>query len=155
MNNLSYRIIKAALVVGTLDIVSACTHYIIKTGKNPTDVLKFVASGFFGSEAFSGGTSMIVAGLLFHYFIAFSFTIIFFLLYPKIKFLGKNKIATGVLYGILVWCIMNLVVIPSSNIPQRPFNLVNATVNMAILIVCIGIPLSFMANNYYKTSGYK
>jgi hypothetical protein len=152
MNNLFSKVIKAGLIVGTLDILSACTHYIIKGGKNPADVLKFVASGFFGSAAFSGGIDMILAGLLFHYFIAFSFTIFFFLLYPRISFLAKNIFLTGFLYGVFVWCFMNLIVVPFSNIPQRPFNLTNALINMAILIVAIGIPLSFMANSYYKTA---
>jgi hypothetical protein len=150
MNKVLSKIITAGLVVGTLDISAACTHYYIVTGKSPVNVLKFVASGFFGNEAFSGGTSMALAGLAFHYLIAFSFATLFMLLYPKLGFLSKHTIVTGILYGIFVWCVMNLIVVPLSNIPQRPFNLSSALINMAILIVCIGIPLSFMANNYYK-----
>jgi hypothetical protein len=150
MKNLPSKIITAGLVVGTLDISAAFTHYFLKTGKNPVDVLKFVASGFFGGDAFTDGAEMIVAGLAFHYFIVFSFTMFFFLLFPKLNFLAKNKIITGILYGVFVWCVMNLIVVPLSKIPQRPFNLSSALINMAILIVCIGIPLSFRASNYFK-----
>jgi hypothetical protein len=153
MTNFFSRIIKAGLIVGTLDIVSACIYYFIKTGgSNPLNVLKFVASGIFGKEASSGGNKMIIAGLIFHYLIAFAFTIFFFWLYSKTHVLSRNKILTGILYGVFVWVVMNLVVIPLSNIPSRPFNLVNSIINAAILVVCIGIPLSFMANRFYRNS---
>ncbi|GEO08931.1 hypothetical protein [Segetibacter aerophilus] len=151
MSRLSTQIIKAGLIVGTLDIFSACLYYYLKTGgSNPLNVLKFVASGVFGKTASTGGSTMIIAGLIFHYIIAFSFTAFFFWLFPRLKFLSKHKILTGIVYGLFAWSIMNLVVIPLSNIPNRPFNLVNSIINAAILIVCIGIPLSFMAHSYYR-----
>ncbi len=151
MNNLISKIIKAGLIVGTLDILSAFIYYFIKTGeKNVFNVLKFVASGIFGKEAFSAGNKMIIAGLVLQYIIAIAFTIYIFWLFPKIKFFSKNKILTGVIYGIFIWTIMNLLVVPLSNIGNRPFAIVNALINLIILIVCIGIPLSFMANTFYK-----
>ncbi len=92
---------------------------------------------------------MMLAGLILHYIIAFAFTIFFFWLFPKIKLLSKNKILTGVIYGIFIWMVMNLVVVPLSNIGPRPFTLANALINVIILIVCIGLPLSFIANTFY------
>lgn len=151
MNNKSSTIIKAGLLVGTLDILSAFIYYFIKTGKKDVfNVLKYVASGLFGKEAFSAGNGMIIAGLLLHYMIAFAFTLFFFRLFPKIKVFSTNKILTGIFYGIFIWMVMNLVVVPLSGIGNRPFDIVNATINVLILIICIGIPLSFMANNFYK-----
>jgi len=151
MNNLIFRIIQAGLIVGTLDILSAFIYYFIKTGdKNVFIVLQAVASGLFGKEAFSGGNKMMIAGLILHYLIAFAFTIFFFWLFPKIKPLSKNKILVGLIYGIFVWMVMNLVVVPLSTIGARPFTMVNVLINVIILIVCIGLPLSFMANTFYK-----
>lgn len=150
-NGLIAEIIKAGAIVGTLDILSAFIYYCIKTGETKfLDILKYIASGIFGKEAFSGGNMMIAAGLILHYIIAFSFTIFFFWLYPKTPVLSKNKILTGIIYGTFNWMVMNFIVVPSSNIPHRPFNIANAVINVIILIVCIGIPLSFMANNFYK-----
>ncbi len=135
MNNLITKIIKAGLIVGTLDILSAFIYYFIKTGdKNVFTVLKYVASGIFGKEAFSGSNMMIIAGLVLHYSIAFAFTIFFFLLFPKIKAFSKNWILTGILYGIFIWIVMNLIVVPLSNIGSRPFTLVNALINVIILL---------------------
>lgn len=150
MKNLFSKILPAGLIVGTLDISAAFLYYFIKTGKNPLNVLTFVASGFFGKDALTAGSTMMVAGLLFHYLIAFSFTALFFLLYPKIKAFSKSIIATGIAYGLFVWAVMNLIIVPLSNVAPRPLNATNAIINAIILIICIGIPLSFMANAFYK-----
>lgn len=150
MRNRSSEIFKAGLLVGTLDILSAFIYYFLKTGKKDVlNVLKYVASGLFGKGSFSGGNGIILTGLLLHYTIAFVFTLLFFWLFPKIKVFSKNKIMTGVGYGVFVWMVMNLIVVPLSNISMRPFDTVDAIINMLILIVCIGIPLSIRANNFY------
>ena len=85
MNNSVSKIIKAGVIVGTLDILSAFIYYFIKTGKNPLNILLFIASGLFGKEAFAGGNKMMMIGLILHYFIAFAFTIFFFWIFPRIK----------------------------------------------------------------------
>jgi hypothetical protein len=150
MENKSSEIVKSGLLVGTLDILSAFIYYVIQSGKKDVFiVLKYVASGLFGKEAFSGGNAMALAGLLLHYSIAFVFTLFLFWLFPRIKVLSKNKMITGIVYGVFIWMVMNLFVVPFSNIGKRPFDAVNAIINMLILIVCIGIPLSIRANNFY------
>jgi hypothetical protein len=139
------KILKAGLIVGSLDIIAALLQYYIKTGKNPGNVLKFIASGVFGKEAFSGGTTMVTIGLLLHFVIAFIFTFFFFWIIYKIPAFSKQKILTGILYGLFIWSVMNFIVVPLSNTPPLTFKLTNALLAMGILIVCIGIPLSFMA----------
>ncbi len=151
MKNLNSTIVKAGVIVGSLDILTAFIHYFIKTGKNPLNVLKFISSGIFGAAAFSGGNMMILSGLILHYIIAFAFTIFFFWLFPKIKIFSKSKTLTGIIYGIFIWVVMNLVVVPLSKIPNRPFNIGNSILAATILVVCIGIPLSFMANRHLPT----
>ena len=94
-------IIKAGLLVGTLDILSAFIYVFIKTGKYiPFSILKFIASGIFGREALTGGGRMILTGLVIHYIIAFAFTILFFWLVPKVKIISRNIILSGIVYGI-------------------------------------------------------
>lgn len=144
------RIIIAGLIVGTLDILAALIHYFAKTGKDPLIVLKFIASGVFGKSAFSGGPVLIFAGLTFHYLIAFLSTIFFFWVFPKVRNLVKNEILTGIIYAVFVWVVMNLIVVPLSNTPPQPFNLMNAFVGIIILIVCMGIPLAVMVNSFYN-----
>jgi hypothetical protein len=151
MKNKYQEIFKAWLLVGTMDILAAFILVYIRTGKLIiAGILKFIASGLFGKQALTGGRRMILAGLVLHYIIAFIFTIFFFQIFPKIKFLSANRIITGILYGIFVWSIMNLIVVPLSAVASRPVNLTNAVINIFILIIAIGIPLSFMASAYYK-----
>jgi hypothetical protein len=115
---------------------------------------KFIASGAFGAgKAFSGGDIMIVWGVLFHNFIAISWTLLFFFMYPALPWMRKNKYISGLLYGIFVWIIMNRVVIPLSEIQQRPFNLKGALTGMSILMVAIGLPISILTRRYYLRKG--
>ena len=151
MTTRNAKILQAGLIAGTLDILSAFIYYFIKSGKtNFLIIFKFIASAIFGKEATDGGRRMIVTGLVMHYAIAFAFTFFFFWLYPKVNVMSKNRLVTAIAYGLFVWALMNLVVVPLSRIAHRPFDYVNAMINMGILIICIGLPLSFMANAFFK-----
>jgi len=146
------KALRAGLIVGTLDILAAFIQYYINTQKNPLMVLKFIASGAFGKEAFSAGDIMLVWGALFHFFIATCFSIFFFWLAAKIPSILKFKLLTGILYGIFIWCFMQFVVVRLSQIQQGPIKLSKALIAASILIVCIGIPLTFLAEKA-KRSG--
>jgi len=142
-------VVMAGLLVGTLDIISALTHFYLKTGKDPLIVLKYISSAVLGKSAYSGDITMTVLGLLLHFLIAFIWTIFFFLIYPKLKLLSWNRIVTGILYGIFIWIIMSRVVVPMSKASVGAFDLKQAIIGVLILIGAIGIPLSFIAHRYY------
>lgn len=144
MNKNSSLILKAGLLVGTLDILAAFINFYSKTGKNVGIVLKYIASAVFGKEAMTGGSSMIFFGLLFHYLIAFAFTIIFSLLYPKLWQWFRSTVLIAIVYGVFIWLVMNLIVVPSSRASQIPFSWSAGTINCLILIVCIGLPLAYL-----------
>jgi hypothetical protein len=151
MTTRNAKILQAGLIAGTLDILSAFIYYYIKSGKtNFLVIFKFIASAIFGKAAGEGGTGMILAGFILHYAIAFAFTIFFFWLYPKMNVMSKNRFVTAIVYGLFVWSVMNLIVVPLSNTVHRQFKIEGALINMGILIICIGLPLSFMANAYFK-----
>ncbi|HEY2348538.1 MAG TPA: hypothetical protein VGH64_05960 [Puia sp.] len=151
MTTRNAKILQAGLLTGTMDILSAFIYYYIKSGKtNFLVIFKFIASGIFGKTAGDGGTAMILTGFILHYAIAFAFTVFLFWLYPKMNVLSKNRMVTGIVYGLFVWSVMNLVVVPLSNTVHRPFKIEGVLINMGILIICIGLPLSFIANAFYK-----
>jgi hypothetical protein len=139
------KVLLAGIIVGTLDITAAMLQFFIKTGKDPLTVLKFVASGVFGSAAMKGGADMIAWGFLFHYFIAMSFTIFFFWLCSKFPSLLNHRLITGIGYGMFAWSFMRFIVLPLSLTNKQPFNLTAALIAASIIVVCIGIPLAFMA----------
>jgi uncharacterized membrane protein YagU involved in acid resistance len=145
-------ILKAGFISGVLDITAAMFTYIIMApGKNPINILNYIASGVFGKEtAFAAGWTMPVLGLIFHFLIAFTWAILFYLLYPYFNKVVKNKWMAGILYGILVWLIMTRVVVPLSNTPKNPFRLSSAIVGVLTLIIFLGIPISLITDHYYK-----
>lgn len=149
--NLVRAIILTGLVAGTMDIVTATSWFTIRTGNNPVRVLQYISSAAFDKDlAYSGNILMIFLGLLFHYLIAYSWTFLFYLAYPRIGLLRANKFVVGIGYGIFVWTIMNRVVLPLSRIPAITFDINQASIAASILIVCIGLPISIMASRYYS-----
>jgi len=142
-------VLTTGLIAGTLDILSACLHAYIQRGITPEKLLQFVASGLFGADAFTGGTMMAIVGLIMHFMIATSWTLLYYLLYPRLNFLRKNKIVSGIFYGAFVWAMMSRVILPFTAIPKSPFNLTSALIGMVILMLMIGMPNAFRAPRYY------
>ena len=143
-------IVGAGLLAGTLDAIAAIVVY----GADPAGMFRFIASGAFGAgQAFSAGSIMVFWGILFHYFIALSWAALFFFVYPVFPFLRKNKYITGLLYGVFVWVMMNRVILPLSQIPQRPFNLNGALIGATILMIAVGLPIALLTHRYYSRKG--
>lgn len=149
--NLFSAISWAALLVGTLDITAAMTKFYLERDLGPSPIFKFISSGVFGRQAFTGGTLMIIWGLVFHYIITFLFTTFLFLIYPRLSTLLKNKYVIGILYGLFIWVIMNRIIVPLSNTPvsKAGFDARDAIIQALILITMIGIPASWLAHRYY------
>lgn len=151
MKNFLPTVLKAGLLVGTLDIIAASIHYYIKTNNNPLPMLRGIASGVFGAEAIKGGIGMSLMGLLFHFIIAMSFTFFFFFLAKQIPAILKIPLMTGIIYGVFAWAVMRFIIIPYfSRINPRPVVFKDAAIASGILMICIGIPLAFWAKNYFK-----
>ncbi len=145
-------ILLSGLTAGALDILGAILVYVVVQGKTTTlRMLQSIASGIFGKDAYAGGMRMACYGLLFHFLIAFSFAAGYFLSFPYISFLQKHKIISGVLYGIFIWLVMNLMVVPLAFAHRAPITLSSSLTAIAILIVMIGLPVSFITHKYYTS----
>jgi hypothetical protein len=118
----------------------------------PATIFKFIASGWFGVSAFKGGTDMIVWGILFHYLIAAIITVVCFQLYPLVIRIFKSKYLTGIIYGLVIWLIMNYLVLPYTNIHRRNahINITGLIKGIAALMICVGLPVALIADKYYK-----
>src|SRR6187402_2269752 len=128
-SNLVSAILITGLIAGTMDIAGACISAYLSSGLSPVFILHYVASGLLGKGAFAGGTTTAIAGLLIHYCIACSWTILFFLAYPKLSFLQSNKIMVGILYGAFVWVMMNQVVLRIAGmVPNTPIHITKAAI---------------------------
>ncbi len=143
-------LLKAWLTAGTLDALAAI--FILAKG-NAAGIFRYISSALFGKEASLTGTNMIVYGVLFHYLVAFSFTVFYFLIYRYVAVLRKNLLASSILYGLFIWTVMNLCVVPLTKIHRVPFRPANAIENAVILIICVALPISFFISRYYHSKG--
>lgn len=140
----------AGLVAGNLDAIAGVVAYYFYFGLNPIQVLQFIASGVYGPGAIGGGASMIVAGIAFHFLIALAGASIYFLAYPRIRWLAKYEQSAGLLYGLGIWFVMNLLVLPQSNIPKSPFDGGLAAVGIAWHMVLVGLPIAIITGRHYR-----
>src|SRR6266568_9618246 len=114
-------ILPAGLIAGTLDILGALIVYsLILHGGPVILILQGIASAALGQVAFRGGWATAVCDLGFHYIIAYCFTTAYVLLYPYLPFLEKHRLASGLLYGLFVWLVMNRVVLPRTKLVVPP-----------------------------------
>ncbi|HEX8658151.1 MAG TPA: DUF1440 domain-containing protein [Hymenobacter sp.] len=144
------RLLGAGLLVGTLDLGAAFISFYVTAGKSPLFILQAIASGLLGPAAFSGSGGVLGLGLLLHYFIAFCFTALFLGLYQQVGFVARYPLVAGAFYGLFIWVVMNLVVLPLSRLPAQPFHPLAALREALILVFMIGIPLALLASRYFK-----
>jgi hypothetical protein len=143
-------VLLTGLFVGTTDLVAAYVSQLIKTGKFADKMLNYIAGGAIGLEtSMNGGNWVQLMGLFFHYFIAFSFTLFFFLVFPRLKFLWYNKYLVGMLYGVFVALTMSRLILRLTPLPSNTFSLSNAIVGFLTLGVVLGIPIVYNAYKYY------
>jgi len=139
------------LIAGALDITAACIHQYLK------NVLPGFVSEVFDPKNFSSPSLLAFYGLLVDFFIAISFTFFFFYLAIQIQSLVKYPLQIGILYGVSVWAAMRFIILQYlSRHIQKPNEgkqaIINASISVGILFLCIGIPVALFAGRYVKSN---
>src|SRR5450432_990312 len=107
--SVDWRAIGAAgLICGTLDINAAFINAWAAANVTPPQLLRIVAGGVFGSPARDGGWGFALFGLVLHFCVAFSATIVFYAFSRRFKFLTRRAVISGLIYGAGVYLVMNL-----------------------------------------------
>jgi len=154
MNSKAGTVFLSGLIAGTLDITAAIVVYALVLQKTtPIKILQSIASGIFKKDAYTGGSQMAWYGLGLHYIIAMIFAWFYFIIYPYLPFLKKNVLISGFSYGIFVWIVMNLIVLPIV-FPVLPAKHLDfpLLLSIVILILCIGLPIALITRKYYVLS---
>ena len=145
------RVLWTGLIAGFLDILSAYIHVFVKTHQISRKMFNYIAAGAIGlKNSMSGGAGAIALGVFIHFFIAFLFTLFFFLIYRKARLFTVNKYVMALVYGVFTWFVMNVIVLPLSQLPHRPFDAGSAALEAGILVVTIGLPLSLSARAFFS-----
>ena len=95
------------LVAGTLDLAQACILF------GPTVPLA-VAGGLLGSQAFRGGATIYLLGILLHFLIACTAAAVYYGASRRLQFLAQHALVCGLFFGIAVDLTMSLIVLPLS-----------------------------------------
>lgn len=138
------------LIAGTLDICAAFLYAWLRAGVGPTRVLHAVASGLLGAEAFQGGGKTAVLGLALHFLIATIWTVVFYFASRQLLFLVERPVTFGLLYGVVVYLLMNFVVLPLSNVAGRPSPISARLVNMLIIMLFVGLPIALTVRRFSR-----
>ena len=108
-------------------------------------VLQYIASGALGNAAFEGGISTALLGVLIHFFISFVVAGVFILSAERIPRLRRHAIAGALLYGIGVFIVMNMVVIPLSAAPAIPPPTLPWLIEIVVdHMLVVGLPLGIL-----------
>jgi len=67
--------------------------------------------------------------------------------------LQKYKIASGLIFGLGVWLVMNLMVLPNSNIPKAPFDTRLAAIGIIWHMILVGLPIALITAKHYAKRG--
>src|SRR5258708_31193327 len=153
-SNKLLTILWLCLLTGTLDGILS---FIFSYPANPAQSYRYIASGLFWLAAFTANY-MVFWGILFPYLISAAFCTFFFLLYPNFNGAIKNKYILALVFGLIIWIVSTFIILPLSNIPDikgvakypNQLNLTAAIISFAGLSLCLGLPISLIANKYYR-----
>ncbi len=134
------------LFAGTLDITDNLIFNQLR-GITPKMVFQYIASGLIGpSAAVQGGAATVALGVAIHYAIALTWTAIFYAASRKLVVLSKRPVLSGLVYGGIVYVVMNYIVLPMTAAPHLHHRITPAARINAILalLLFIGLPISLL-----------
>jgi hypothetical protein len=137
---------RAILIGGFLAGLADTIYPTVKTvmaGKPWFSPWKGVAYGLLGQTARDGGMEMVALGLALHYFICIAAAALLYLLVSRVKFVPRQWIVLGILYGVAFLLTMNYVILPLSAIGQGIYKLEELHIHAFWHIVLVGLPTAF------------
>ena len=137
-----WAVVVGGLVGGSLDILFAIS-FGAYNGVSAMRVLQSVASGLLGRSAYAGGVPTAALGLLLHFAMALTWAGMFLLISRRIPLLVRRPILMGGLFGVAVFLVMRLVVLPLSAFPHpMSFKPLATTLDLLSHIFLFGIPIA-------------
>jgi hypothetical protein len=131
-------ILVGGFAAGTLDIVSAMITWSWR-------VPRAIAGGILGRGVFQSESLTVWSlGLALHYVIACGAATVYYLASRRLGFLREHAVVCGVFYGIAVWLVMSLVVVPLSALhTMGPFEYWSMVQGLVVHMLLVGLPIAF------------
>jgi uncharacterized membrane protein YagU involved in acid resistance len=133
------------LVAGTLDILGAMALTALNGGP-PLRAVRSVASGWVGTRAYEGGAEMIALGFATHFAIATLMATAYVVVATRVRDLVRRPWRWGALYGLAMYAVMYLVVLPLRWPALFPsFELERVAGQLFCHVFLVGIPIALIA----------
>src|SRR5262249_31892794 len=135
--NALLTIVAGGLIAGTIDIAQAFFFFGHRVPLG-------IAAALIGQAAERAGPVAAVdaLGLGLHYFIATTWTAAYYLASRKLTFMTEHPVVCGLLYGMVVECVMSYVVLPLSALHAvGPYELHDVLLGLGVHMITIGLPI--------------
>ncbi len=135
----------AGLVGATVEMVFVLPIQAFGLRHAPEVVLQSIAAGALGRAAFSGGLASALLGVAVHALISVVAAGVYVLAAVRWTVLLSRPVAGGIIFGALVYGMMNFVVIPLSAIGfQMPPSLGLALLSFSVHLFAFGLPIALV-----------
>jgi hypothetical protein len=147
-------IVRGGLIIGVVQFVLQEWLVFSVLQQNPLmAVLQYITSGILGNAAFEGGIATALIGVLIHFSISFVIAGVFILSADRIPLLRRYAIAGALLYGIGVFIVMNMIVIPLSAAPAIPPPTLPWLIEIVVdHMLVVGLPLGILVRRNVNTN---
>jgi len=130
--------IAAGMLAGATNLVAAAAIF----GGTMTNGFQMIASGLLGEQAFSQGLTAATLGALLHFAISIAAAALYLWAALRHRALTRHWLVGGVLFGVLVYLVMNLVVVPLSNAANPDLSLSMIAKELVAHTVMFGVPIA-------------
>ncbi|BDU16807.1 hypothetical protein [Lysobacter auxotrophicus] len=119
------RIVWIPVVIGGLlvalgDFIFATTLWFSWDAEGLRRCFQTIAVGVLGQASYTGGTQSAALGAVLHVLMATAFVAIYTLVARRHPSLLSRPVVLGVLYGVVLYIVMNFVVMPLSRVGRSP-----------------------------------
>jgi hypothetical protein len=129
------------LIAGAVDIGAAS----LITGRSPAFIMQAIAGGLLGRASFGGGIATVILGAALQELMGVLIAAIYVMALKSLRGLLRRWISSGLVYGVIVFFVMNYVVVPLSALKAAPhFTPVKFAANMAAMLL-FGLIVAFFA----------
>jgi hypothetical protein len=135
-------VLLGGMIAATLDIGAAS----LITGRSPVSIARVIAGGLLGRAAFGGGIGTAILGVALQEFMGVLIATIYVVSLKAVPGLLRRWIPSGLVYGVIIFFVMNWVVLPLSALKSSAphFTAEKFATNLAPMLI-FGLIVAFFA----------